>query len=95
MKKIALLITLVFLTACSSMVRNYDEKEFLKKYDSTVKVYDETLSDYMSPKDVNSLEKRFKFLKVQLKSNKLSSGFVKEYKQKVDYYSQTVEDLKD
>lgn len=95
MKKIALLITLMFLMACSSMVRNYDEKEFLKKYDSTIKDYDETLSNYISPREVNSLDKKFRFLKVQLKSNKLSNGFVKEYREKIDYYSQTVEDLKD
>lgn len=95
MKKIALVCILSLFLGCGIRVRNYDQKQFLAKYDETIDEYDEILGEYITPKEINRLEKNFTFLKVQLQSKKLNQPFVHKYGKEIDNYLQVVEDLKD
>lgn len=95
MKKIGILIFTIVLSGCSLRVRNYNEEQYLQKYNETLNNYDKTLGNYIEKKDIEKLEKQFEFLKVQLKSDQLPENFKKEYNIKINNYLNIMEDLKD
>lgn len=100
MKKITLFFMFALLFSSCTIMRYYEQTEFLIEYDELVRDFDETLEDPIKKKDLKKLDKRFYIFERQLYERnenyvRLNKDIVDKYGKEIRYYRGIIEDLKD
>lgn len=100
MKKIVLFVVVSLAFSSCTVMRYYEQYEFLIKYDELVRDFNKTLEEPMTKRDLKKLDKRFVIFERQLYERnenykRLDKNIVDRYSKEIRYYRGIINDLKD
>lgn len=100
MKKIVLFVVVSLMFSSCTVMRYYEQYEFLIKYDELVRDFNKTLEEPMTKRDLKKLDKRFVIFERQLYERnenykRLDKKIVDRYSKEIRYYRGIINDLKD
>lgn len=100
MKKIVLFVVFALAFSSCTVMKYYEQYEFLIKYDELVRDFNKTLEEPMTKRDLKKLDKRFVIFERQLYERnenykRLDKNIVDRYSKEIRYYRGIINDLKD
>lgn len=100
MKKIIIFFMFAFIFSSCTVMKYYEQTEFLIAYDELIEYFDKTLEDTIKKKDLKKLDKRFYVFERQLYEKnenyvRINKDIVDRYSKDIRYYRGIIEDLKD